>query len=449
MKKLLSYLLVFCFVSQSSLALAAGSATSTTSLCSGSDKYVLGFFNGVWNTRDEALRSLIAIKRLHGLEYQNEPIAYELFYNDTGDASGRSFQDIAEVFIQRAEEVSPALSDRFEVFWDVISRDEQGFITTVIALIGSTNDLLLGMMNDLYSTTTVELTGFVANVLSNPLTADVYRRHELKIKSHAMLGHKLVLIGHSQGNLFLNNAYTSAVNLDSYGAENIGVLHIAPPTNVLHGDYILADKDLVINSLRSFGGQTVPASNVDLPLSHLRTDPSGHELLLTYLNGDIDPFAMYLSGTETAMANIETPTAIAQMGSFTATLTWNIDGDVDLHTYEPSGSHVFFGRKVGLAGELDVDNRGGQGPEHYFASCDPDKLETGVYSIGVHNFSNDPGVKASLQISTPFVADLGTKTVTLGQPSGFNYDADTVYLFNVVVDKDSYGNFVISANNAL
>jgi hypothetical protein len=66
------------------------------------------------------------------------------------------------------------------------------------------------------------------------------------------------------------------------------------------------------------------------------------------------------------------------------TLSWDgATSDVDLHVYEPSGKHIFYGSPEGDDGYLDRDDTDGFGPEHYFA------LETtpGDYGVQVVSFS--------------------------------------------------------------
>lgn len=57
--------------------------------------YTIGFFNGVWNTRIDARNSLKKLKSIN-----------KVFYNDTGsNHNASSLEDIAETFIQRADEI--------------------------------------------------------------------------------------------------------------------------------------------------------------------------------------------------------------------------------------------------------------------------------------------------------------------------------------------------------
>ena len=92
-----------------------------------SKSYTLGFFNGVWNTKDQADTGRDKLKLLIGDTYNNEPVKYEAFYNHTApgyDVVG--LQDVAETFIQRANEIdkSGQMGKRFEYFWEFLGSSE-------------------------------------------------------------------------------------------------------------------------------------------------------------------------------------------------------------------------------------------------------------------------------------------------------------------------------------
>lgn len=414
--------------------------------------YVVGFFNGVWNTEAQAISATATISRMIEPETVEGDIAYETFYNHTGSsADATAFQDIAEVFIQRAEEIEPDLGENFEIFWSAVSGDADGFLATIGNLLSldganATGQLLLGLLSDLYTEVSTQSAALIVDVFSDPPTARDYERHSSRIKTLALQGNRLLLVAHSQGNLFVNNAYGEALTVENYTADSIGVVHIAPASSIVNGPHVLANIDVVINGLRGFGLDTIPSITVDLPVSHLLLDPSGHTLVDTYLNRTLPTFDQVKANAVSEITRLAQPIATGQTGSFTATLTWNGSGDVDLHTFEPAGTQVYYANRQGAVGFLDVDNVIANGPEHYFASCDANVLQDGVYRIGVNNFRGAEGRTAVVQLSTPYVADLATRTLTLGAAEGSAGNSNPDILINVSVSRDSEGRVFISAN---
>ncbi|MEE9413214.1 MAG: hypothetical protein V3V22_09215 [Methylococcales bacterium] len=405
--------------------------------------------NGVWNTEPQAMLATGALQKTIGAEYNGQPVAYETFYNKSGniDGSGATgLQDIAEVFIQRAEEIEPDLGEHFEIFWSAVSGDADGFLEKVTNILAAEAQLAVGLLSDLYTEISTEGAAAISNILSNPPTAEDYERHNTRIETLALQGNMLLLVAHSQGNLFVNNAYNSAINIGSFNTSNIGVVHIAPAASITNGPHVLADIDLVINGLRAFGLNTIPSITVDLPTTHLSVDPSGHQLTPTYLNTTLATYGQVQGSLNAEMARLVPAVAEAASGSFTATLTWNGVGDVDLHAFEPDGTQVYYGNRSGSVGFLDVDNTRANGPEHYFASCDSAILQSGSYQIGVNNFSRAEGRTATLQIATPYVADLFTTSILLGTADGSSGDSNPNILVTVDVSVNNDGNIEISTD---
>ena len=107
---------------------------------------------------------------------------------------------------------------------------------------------------------------------------------------------------------------------------------------------------------------------------------------------------------------------------------------MDLHTYEPGGSHVYYGAMAGVAGSLDVDNTVANGPEHYYASCDVSRLRTGTYQIAVANYARAAGRTATVQLASAADGVLGTRSALMGAATG---DVPSVTLFNVLVTRNA------------
>lgn len=423
-------------IGHSVIAVAVLAAMSPTAhavnLCVGKG-ITVGFFNGVWNTQLQAGQGLAELRRLVGEDYQGEPIQYEVFYNQTGSENSASMaQDIAEVFIQRSVEIdsSGELGKRWEYAWE-IATGSQSLWDKLLNLFPAAGSLLTQMKNELVAKTTAA----VADLLSNPPTEADYQSHNTRLDALATQQQKLLLVAHSQGNLFMNHGYDHIK--PTVTEKGVRAVHIAPASPTLRGNYVLADIDLVINGLRVQGLDTVPPVNLTLPTS--TADMSGHTLVGTYLDSSRDGRRATESLISGVLPLLETPTTGGNEGAFTATLTWTGPGDVDLHTNEPSGAHVFYRNTAGVSGFLDVDNTTGYGPEHYYATCDSDALNEGTYSIGINNYNAVNGGVATVQIATSKGGVIGTKTEVVGPVMGDAGNNSPVQMLDVVVSKDENG----------
>ena len=229
------------------------------------------------------------------------------------------------------------------------------------------------------------------------------------------------------------------------GAASVKAVHIAPASPTLRGDYVLASIDLVINGLRVQGLSSVPANNLTIP--NALSDVSGHKLVDTYLDPSRGGRARVAELMKSAMQGLTSPTTNGSIGAFTVTLTWDGLGDVDLHTFEPNGSHSYYGNRAGQVGYLDVDNTFANGPEHYYASCDPQILQTGTYRLGINNYSGADGRTATVQISTSKGGTILTRTLDVGRQMGSSGDVSPIAVANVIVKKDAAtGLFTFAAN---
>src|SRR5699024_4699583 len=112
--------------------------------------------------------------------------------------------------------------------------------------------------------TTYSVAGW-SYLLSNPPTEQDYAAHNLRLDALAAEGQKLMLVAHSQGNLFLNHAYDHIK--PTVGRNSVNAVHIAPASPTLRGKHVLADIDLVINALRLQGITTTPPVNLIMPAS--------------------------------------------------------------------------------------------------------------------------------------------------------------------------------------
>ena len=200
--KLLHAIFIVVFILSQNAAAAAATVTNDLCLATG---YTLGFFNGVWNSPAQAGDGLAALRDLKGATFNNEPIQYEAFYNHTGtSAGGTGLQDLAEVFEQRALEIDSTgeLGKRWEFFWESLSGDKT-YLQKIVDIFPNAGSLFSQLYTDMSS----KIAAGWAYLLSNPPTEADYASHDTRLDALALQKQKLMLVAHSQGNLFVNHAY--------------------------------------------------------------------------------------------------------------------------------------------------------------------------------------------------------------------------------------------------
>gem|GEM_PF-314750 len=423
-------------------------------------KIIVGFFNGVMTDDVAAEKGLKEIKKLNLATSNNEIIEYEVFYNET-----KGIFDFIEVFDQRAQEYKQVLVGRYE-YMRILNSSHKWWERM------QAKGLMLSEFLNAVQNAMLEIIIDNLKLISNNPTAQDYAKHNNRIDNHILEGNKLLFVAHSQGNLFVNHAHKYAlsklpINTDTNKkVDAIKTVHIAPASLLLNGEYVLADKDRVINGFKAVNKIPnmppvspapdavvfVPPVTHNIPSykkrpagSNGQTDILGHGLIEIYLN---DKFASNLSTyipikqyLQNNIAQLQNLPKQASDGFLTVTLTWDGEGDVDLHVFEPNGEHVYFVNLQGKSGELDFDNVVANGPEHYVIACDKSKIALGNYQIKVANFKAAQGRTATVALSTNKYGTLGFKQIKLGSETGIN----PAYLaFNFNVNYDNKGNLQVN-----
>lgn len=277
-----------------------------------STKYI-GFFNGVSNTRESANASRFRLEKELGTIYKKRPLEYALFYNQTACRTGLfgftpCLEDVAEVFAQRNKELGGVLGYRWEIYWEMLAgRQNQldsitaGLLAGLRNQLGNSSNALLQLLDSIAANILNQLMGSFTKLLtlmSSPPTAADTASHVAKVKellndSQETTG--MVLVAHSQGNLFVNAAYRRLAEPELVGAHpKVKVVHVAPASPTLSGSYyLLSDTDFVINGLRLTGINTVPRANISLPFS--ASDKTGHSFEGTYMDTARSAYASVLS----------------------------------------------------------------------------------------------------------------------------------------------------------
>jgi len=113
-------------------------------------------------------------------------------------------------------------------------------------------------------------------------------------------------------------------------------------------------------------------------------DLSGHTFEKSYMAIGHQAETKILGDVMSTINGLNFPDTSLGNGIITATLTWGSNPDLDLHVFEPNGSHVYYMNLNGISGYLDRDDVTSYGPEHYFVSCDT--IEAGTYRFGVNYY---------------------------------------------------------------
>jgi len=259
---------------------------------------VIGFFNGVLTTKDEAYQNLYALEKMYGDKFGDQPIAikYQLFYNDT---QGRL--DFIEVFEQRTAEQRSILKDKFEFMWD-LSRGKlwKKLNDAKVAGAEQLRKELIDRAKKIAITKLKKLIDESKTITMSPQflepdlnTEENYRTHNALIDKYLddeTANHKLLFVAHSQGNLFMHKAFQYAKTKRNDNTNNyVKAVHVAPASVILNGPHVLADKDWVIYGLHATGGvpeetDFIPPYSEREPGANGETDRLGHSFLAIYLN---------------------------------------------------------------------------------------------------------------------------------------------------------------------
>lgn len=403
-------------------------AQTAASLCR-PEGTTFAFFNGVDTTRLQGEFALLKMRQIFpAVDGQGQTVRYELFYNWTN-----GLEDFVETFAQRLAE-QQMVSERFELFAE-FQHGGGSWLTALGSILPGLATSVGNFVEFVKARDTAALTAWLAT----PPTLANYRVHRTRLDTLMLQGNKILMFAHSQGNLFANVAYDYVKS--KVGSTAVGLIHVAPASVITNGSHSLADKDVVINGLRVTGSvpritQSIPGYLLREPGLNGMTDALGHGLLEIYLNRTLETRIEINQFVGNALAALRAPPATASNGFITVTLTWDGTGDVDLHTYEPGGAHVYYASRTGPSGFLDVDNTRAVGPEHYYATCDASRLQTGRYRVAINNYARASGRRATVQIASYNDGPLLTLDLDVGAERGSSGDSSPINVASFTIIKD-------------
>jgi hypothetical protein len=362
MKKLI-HITLSCLLGSMLLA-----ETGAASICDTKDTVVF-FGNGIKTAEKKAYDARNVIKQRLKAELppdEFELLAFDVAYNGTHTLP----LDLLESSIQL---LSTNTSRFWSFFWGLIPAPD--WFTEQILLLS------------------------VALDKSALVTTDSLKEHVTTYKNKIAEGKKVLLVAHSQGNLFGNQAYSL---LNSSQRQSFGMVSVATvDSNVLGAGspYTTLATDKLILAL--IAAQVVLPSKPMLPnTENLAPEPEysmGHSFIESYMADGSNSGNQITQQVIAALGTLAAPPQIVEPGVVTVSLTWGSAPDVDLHVYEPNGMQVFWYNLQGYSGTLDRDDRSGYGPEHYTVpSCET--LERGVYGVALDYYKGDSPETATIQI---------------------------------------------------
>ena len=378
------------------------------------------FGNGVWVvTEEQAAESLIEVRGL--LKSQMTPSSYSA--TKFAVAYNKSFSKV---------------SDLIEAARQIVGNE---YPTLLLANILGLNRLarfflpedVIRRVDDLLNNEGAR------KMIQGPTSVADVASHVAAYKSDIGEGRKIVVVAHSQGNLFVNLAFQQ---LTSSEQSSFAIVPVASPDSIVRKSlvgHVTFINDLVIGivqlvrSLAGLPGALSPNDVAEQPGSI-----DGHKFVENYIT-DVSSSGFISGGVIQSLTLLPAPNRLVQDGIITVTLTWGAQPDVDLHVFEPNGTHVYYASRQGAVGVLDMDDVTGFGPEHYTASCtnleSPNGLGIGTYSIGVNYFKGSGPETANINVKVP-----GTErmfSTSLGSERGPGGDQSPIPVARVIVTRDS------------
>ncbi|WP_157128674.1 hypothetical protein [Cupriavidus sp. USMAA2-4] len=247
--------------------IATPAAAQANRYCS--SEYLILFGNGVNTIFPDWVQSVQALRDIAGDSHNEVPVNYGLAENPSDGV----LLDLYQVYQQKVSE-DPSLS------WELLIRV---FVGAVDGLTFGTISKVQALITDTAAANSQQLQAkFQAQY--NYTDADVVAQKALVIDGLKNQGNRVLLVAHSQGNLYANAVHRAVYNDPDVTPGSFSLVAVATPANFVPQGvpYTTSDNDVVINALRQFISSSVLAANVSVPFRF--DDVSGHFFTGTYLN---------------------------------------------------------------------------------------------------------------------------------------------------------------------
>jgi hypothetical protein len=268
---------------------AAPSAGPSSSCGKG---FIVYFSNGVRTTPDAALGSVLLTRAILGDSFNGEPIVdYRRALNAT-----TGFTDFVRGLKQKLAETGASTYVISRILFDLTvlegaSQDPASLLN--VTQQAALQNAFVGLFVDFERANGTSGGYFDANVAM----------HVQQYESDLADGQKVLVVAHSQGNLYANAAYDRLVT-DGANMQGIAIASIASPADVAKsGEYVTSTKDVVISSL----SQLFPTLAANVAVSYSwADDPLGHAYDRIYMNHEHEAFVHVMAMIHDLLARLQT-----------------------------------------------------------------------------------------------------------------------------------------------
>lgn len=301
--------------------------------------YVVFHINGINTTLDEAQRNRDKLKDALPYTINGKDLKVHLAYNVT-----RGYlSDLADVYAQKSNEF-PGIT----------------FVQFIASFVALTNNI--GTLPAATQVVLAYIREYVSNAMANSAYVSLNDADLASvvadIRSETQGGQTVLLVPHSQGNLYANSAFAQVTNgPNALPPGSIGIMGVASPATYVagKGSYLTSTNDLVISGLRSQYPLTLPANTW---VKAAVFDMMGHNFVGIYMNPELTSRAQIVQAIQNKLLSLNTPTATAANRAIKldflklSSEQWWINGS--LTTVYPSASSLSLIRPDGIRVEAPL-----------------------------------------------------------------------------------------------